>query len=291
MAGLIGFSLFMYLFIMFWVFSILGWILEVLYFIVDDKELINRGFLIGPYCPIYGFGAMVMLLISLLSNDVFVIFILSMVLCSTLEYFTSFLMEALFQVRWWDYSNDQFNINGRVCLRNAIGFGALGVLFVKLLLPWYNKLIGVLDYNVSFTICIIILVLTTIDVLVSINAMSKVKSTIEKNLESFKNKDATVDIKKLIKNKIPGVSYLQKRLIKAYHLLDKEKDNFIKTIKKVNKQTKKGYGVFFIFIVIGIISGLILSLWLNLGSYKIVIPLTLSICLLIATLILKIGDK
>ena len=291
MAGLIGFSLFMYLYIMFWFFSILGWLLEVAYFIVDDKELINRGFLIGPYCPIYGFGALVMLIISLLSNNVFVIFILSMVLCSTLEYFTSFLMEALFQVRWWDYSNDSFNINGRVCLRNAIGFGALGVLFIKFLLPWYNNFIGVLNYNTSYIICLIIFILTFIDILVSFNAMSKVKSTIEKNIDSLKNKDATVDIKKLVKDKIPGANILQKRLIKAYHLLDKEKDNFIKTLKKVNKKTKKGYGIFFVFIFIGIISGLILSLWLDLGSSKIVIPLTLSVSLLIATLILKIGDK
>ena len=75
----------------------------------------------------------------------FVCFILALTVCSTLEYFASFIMEKLFKVRWWDYSNDAFNINGRICLRNAIAFGALGVIFTRYLNPWFFDFIDILN--------------------------------------------------------------------------------------------------------------------------------------------------
>ena len=288
---ILGFSLFMYIFLMFWFFSFLGWILEVLVFSITDKKLINRGFLIGPYCPIYGSGALIMFLISFLSNNLFVTFILAMVLCSVLEYITSFLMESLFGVRWWDYSNDAFNINGRVCLRNALAFGALGVIFIKFLTPWYTNLFSYLNYNTAYTITFIVFIVTIIDILVSFNAMSKVRSIIDKNIDKFKNKDATVDVRKMVNKKIPGVNFLQKRLIDTYHLLDKEKEYLIKTIKLVNEKTKSGYGLLLVMITIGLVIGLLLSFVFKVSSYKIVIPFSLSVSSLIAAIILKVGDK
>lgn len=288
---IIAFTMFMYIFLMFWLFSFCGWILEVIAFSISDRKLINRGFLIGPYCPIYGSGALLMLSISSLSDNLFVTFILAMVLCSALEYFTSYIMESLFQVRWWDYSNDAFNVNGRVCLRNALAFGGLGVIFIKYLKPWYDSFIGLLGYNTMYIITIIVFIITIIDIFVSFNAMSKVRSIIDKNIDKFRNKDATVDVRKIVNKKIPGISFLQKRLIDTYHLLDKEKEYIKKTIKIVNEKTKSGYGLFLVFIALGIIIGLILSLYFKIGSYKIVIPFSLSVSSLIAAIILKVGDK
>ena len=291
LSTIVGFSILLYWFLMFWFFSFLGWIVEGLAFIIEDRKLVNRGFLIGPYCPIYGFGAIIMLLISKLTDNLFVFFILALVLCSAFEYFISFLMESLFQVRWWDYSNDSFNINGRVCLRNALAFGGLGVLFIRYLKPLFDKLIGLLSYNEMYIISLIVLIITAIDIIVSINAMSKVKDIVDKNIDEYKNKDATTDIRKLVNTKIPGVSFLQRRLIATYHLFDREKDRLKKTIKKVNEKTKTGYGLFLIMIIIGLIIGLILSLVFKIGSYKIVLPFALSVSSLIAALILKVGDK
>ena len=291
MLGFVVLADIVYLFLMFWFFSILGWILEVIVCSICDKRLINRGFLIGPYCPIYGCGALIMLIISSLSDNFFVIFILAMVLCSTLEYFTSYLMEKLFKIRWWDYSNDAFNINGRICLRNALAFGALGVIFIKFLIPWYNSLIVMPSLNTLLIIMALVFAITIIDILISFSAMSKVKGIIDKNIDRFKNKDATSDIKRLVNKKIPSVNFLHKRLIKTYHLLDKEKEYIKKTIKKVNEKTKSGYGLLLIFIILGIVIGLILSLYFKLGSYKIIIPFTLSVSSLIAAIILKVGDR
>ena len=282
---------FLKIFIAFWFFSILGWILEVIVCSICDKRLVNRGFLIGPYCPIYGFGSLIMMSISSYKDQLFVCFILALTLCSTLEYFTSFLMEKLFKIRWWDYSHDAFNINGRICLRNALAFGALGVIFTRFLNPWYYSIVDNFSYDLLLIISIILLIITIIDILVSFNAMNSIKSIITKDITKFKNKDATDDVKKLINKRLPGINFLQKRLIKTYHLLGKEKEYIKKTIKKVNEKTKSGYGLLLVFFIIGTIIGLILSLYFKLGSYKIIIPFTLSVSLLIAAIILKVGDK
>ena len=279
------------LFLLFWFFSILGWILEVIVCSICDKRLVNRGFLIGPYCPIYGFGSLIMVVISPYKNHLFVCFILALVLCSTLEYLASFLMEKLFKIRWWDYSSDAFNINGRICLRNALAFGALGVIFTRFLNPWYFSIIDKLSYKTLLIISIIVLLITTIDILFSFNAMNSLKNVISKDIIKFKNKDATSDIKKLIKTRLLDFSFLEKRLIKTYHLLGKEKDYIKKTIIKVNEKTRTGYPLLLVFFILGIIIGLILSLCFELGSYKIIIPFTVSISLLIGVMILKVGEK
>ncbi len=278
-------------FLLFWFFSILGWILEVIVCSICDKRLVNRGFLIGPYCPIYGFGSLIMLLISPYKDHLFVCFILALTLCSTLEYLSSYIMEKLFKIRWWDYSNDSFNINGRICLRNAIAFGALGVIFTKFLNPWYFSIVDSFSYNTLLIISIIVLVVSIVDIMISFNAMNSLKNIISKDINKYKNKDATTDIKKLIKTKLPGFGFLEKRLIKTYHLLGKEKEYIKKTIKKVNEKTKSGYALLLVFLLLGIIIGLILSFYCKLASYKVIIPFTISISLLIGVMIMKVRSK
>ncbi len=282
---------FLKIFIAFWFFSILGWLLEVIVCSICDKRLVNRGFLIGPYCPIYGFGSLIMLAISPYKDNLFISFIMALVLCSTLEYLASYIMEKLFKIRWWDYSKDAFNINGRICLRNALAFGALGVIFNRFLNPWYFSIIDNFSYNSTLVISIIILAITIIDILISFSVMNSLKNAIQKDITKYKNKDATNDIKQLVKKKLPGFNFLEKRLIKTYHLIGKEKDMLKNTLKKVNEKTKSNYGILLVFFILGLSLGLILSLYCKLGSYKIIVPFTVSISLLIAVIIMKIGEK
>ena len=104
----------------------LGWLMEVTCKLFQFHRFINRGFLIGPYCPIYGFGAVfVTLLLSGFSDHPVAVFLLAMLVCGTLEYVTSYVMEKLFHARWWDYSQRKFNLNGRVCANTLIPFGLL----------------------------------------------------------------------------------------------------------------------------------------------------------------------
>ena len=126
------------LFLLFITYSFIGWCMEVGCKLVELKKFINRGFLIGPYCPIYGWGCiLIIILLNKYTNDPLVLFIMAIVICSILEYFTSYFMEKLFKARWWDYSRRKFNINGRICLETMIPFGLLGCLIMYFVNPFF----------------------------------------------------------------------------------------------------------------------------------------------------------
>lgn len=119
---------FLRLVLFFSAYSILGWICESVWCSIGTKKLVNRGFLNGPYCPVYGFGALLILLVcEPVQPYPPLVFLLAMLAASVLEYFTGWLLETLFHTKWWDYSHRKFQIKGRVCLRNSILFGLLGL--------------------------------------------------------------------------------------------------------------------------------------------------------------------
>ena len=119
------------------IYSFFGWVYESILCSITSGSLVNRGFLNGPVCPVYGFGALVVILAFWWEPDIRVwnLFFSSMVLTCTLVYLTSWAMEMLFHARWWDYSQYRFHINGRVCLLGAVAFGAFSVLLIKVVHP------------------------------------------------------------------------------------------------------------------------------------------------------------
>lgn len=121
----------------FFIYAFLGWILESIYCVATLGVFQKRGFLYGPICPIYGIGA-VLLIIALrkIKGNTIVKFFTCMIVFSVFEYFVSFLLEMLFGLRWWDYSNEFLNIQGRVSLVFSIAWGAIGVFFVEKLHPF-----------------------------------------------------------------------------------------------------------------------------------------------------------
>ena len=140
-----GYDIRMY-FLLFMIYAILGWLMEVTCKLIQYKRFINRGFLIGPYCPIYGYGALLItILLHKYTNDPIVLFIMAIVVCGTLEYLTSYFMEKIYKARWWDYSQKKFNINGRVCLGTIVPFGLLGLLIMYVLNPFFLGKIGKLS--------------------------------------------------------------------------------------------------------------------------------------------------
>ena len=126
----------------FLLYAFIGWCLETIYAYMVFGHFVKRGFLFGPICPIYGFGAV--LLITNLKNvkgNIFVKFLVAMVVFTVFEFAASFLLEALFNKRWWDYTNEFMNFQGRICLGFSILWGLLGVLFVDYVHPFIeNKL-------------------------------------------------------------------------------------------------------------------------------------------------------
>ncbi len=128
------------LWIYFWVYSCLGWILEVTFVAMTGSGFTNRGFLFGPYCPIYGIGCL--MVISITKNIIrkpFQFILASMIICGILEFSTSVIMEFLFHERWWDYSNFFFQIDGRICLETLVPFAFLSYLVTCQMHPLLEK--------------------------------------------------------------------------------------------------------------------------------------------------------
>ena len=153
------------------IYSIIGWIYESTICSIGQRKLINRGFLNGPYCPIYGTGAvLVLLVLGRLKNPV-VLFFAGAVLTCSLEYLTSWLMEKLFHARWWDYSKRKFNIGGRVCLIGAVVFGAFSVVLILVLHPAIKSLTDRLTDTARNVICAILFVGIVSDLIVTVKGL------------------------------------------------------------------------------------------------------------------------
>ncbi|MDO5845983.1 MAG: hypothetical protein Q4Q04_03560 [Methanocorpusculum sp.] len=129
----------------FFIYSFLGWVWETTYCSILEGRFINRGFLNGPIIPIYGCGAVLVMLAAEIGGMVFpadmpalnipTVFFGGMILCTVLEYITAVILETLFHIRWWDYSTERFNFQGRICLKSALFFGLLSVLIVTVIHP------------------------------------------------------------------------------------------------------------------------------------------------------------
>lgn len=199
-------------FLLFIIYSFCGWLLEVTCKLIEYKRFINRGFLIGPYCPIYGWGAVaITFLLYKYSYDPLILFMMTIVTCAILEYLTSLVMEKLFKARWWDYSKYKYNLNGRICLQNSLLFGVLGVVLIKFINPHvFNficslspKLINILFYSVlTIYIC---------DFFVSFKVVMKVKNMSIKYVNLDNTKEITEKIKSILNDKL-----LTRRIIKAF---------------------------------------------------------------------------
>ncbi|MDU7337534.1 MAG: hypothetical protein E7L17_05390 [Clostridium sp.] len=139
------------------VYSMIGWLCESIYCSIPKKRWINRGFLNGPFCPVYGFGALIILGALMPLQGVFsfpselvVVFFSAILLTSVLEYLTSVLLEKLFHTSWWDYSNHKYQINGRVCLTNSLLFGVMSTFVLEVLHPLVNSLLSDLPRTATF---------------------------------------------------------------------------------------------------------------------------------------------
>ena len=119
-----------------------GWCVEVLYYFKNEHKFVNRGFLFGPFCPIYGCGAVsLVVFLDSYKNNIFILFFLGVLLTSVLEYFTGLILEKLFKTKWWDYTDDPFNIHGRVCLLYSLMWGAGEVIIIRIIHPIINNIV------------------------------------------------------------------------------------------------------------------------------------------------------
>ena len=182
------------------IYSFLGWCLESVYKSILQKKIVNSGFLYGPFCPMYGIGAILMLALGGISSNVVVIFIIGFLLFSIWEYIVAVILEKLFKTKYWDYSGLKFNIKGRVCLKNSIYWGILGVLLILVIHPLIERFTNLIPTDILIYINIILSIAIGTDVIITIfrimvidkkiTEIFELGETIKEKLMELKNSEA-----------------------------------------------------------------------------------------------------
>ncbi len=248
------------LFMQFLIFSIIGYVAEMIMCFIVNKKLTNRGFLCGPVIPIYGVGSIaLLLLLNPFKENPILVFLLGMIITTTIEYLTSYFLEKIFHNKWWDYSDQKFNIEGRICLMNAILFGVGSVAIIYFAGPWITRfLLQIKDIYLIWT-AIITFIIFTLDVLYSIAVAYSLRNRliIVENLKNEKLAKIPGLFEKMLTKQIKNIKGFHKypsRLLKAFpnifktnqkefdimkKISIKEKEIKKKLKKKKNKQKKK----------------------------------------------------
>ena len=222
-----------FLFILFISYSFMGWLMETILCSIQLKKIANRGFLVGPLCPIYGIAALIIVyFLSGYKDDLLVLFVMIVVLATILEYLTSYILEKLFKIRWWDYSKQPFNINGRIALSNSILFGGLGSTIIYGINPIYISVIEQIPNNILDYIALIIAILFIIDLSITSNILFKIRKDTKEML-----KDRSDEVSIIIRKQISNQLLLTKRLLNAFPNLTPVHKN-LDLREKVNEYLK-----------------------------------------------------
>lgn len=168
--------------LMFFFYSFAGWCLESLYCSIGEKRFINRGFLTGPLCPIYGTASLVLIVLiyNPFKDNPLAVFTLGIILCDIVEYLTSYLMEKLFAARWWDYTYELLNIKGRICLKHSLYWGVISIIFVKVIHPSVENLYGKISGNYIYYILAAVLIIFVFDVIHAVIKASDIRKLHQK---------------------------------------------------------------------------------------------------------------
>ena len=210
----------------FFIYSFLGWVCESIYCSCLQKKIINRGFLNGPVCPVYGVGALIIIIGCWSYRDSMIgVFISGMILTSMLEYITATILEKLFHAKWWDYSNHKCNINGKVCLLNSTMFGIMSVFVVEFLHPFIINNLEKMNTTVLYVLLIFAIITMISDLIVTARALG----TLTLKVDSLDN--AIVDDMKKIHSKFKlyeDDEFLSKLKNKSRRSRSEIKNGFIK---------------------------------------------------------------
>ena len=218
------------------IYSVLGWIIESIYRSICERKIINTGFLKGPFCPIYGIGAIIMILfLQNLENNVILLFIISMIVLTLWEYIVAVILEKTFNIKYWDYSNNKFNFQGRICLLNSIYWGILGVVFIKYIHNFVQDKVLMIPTNILIISVSVVIVIVLI---VAINTVVKIKN-LKSTLEKIENLNLQIKqkLQELKEIKIDENKYLQT----AIQNLDKKRKNISHRLYKRVYRLKKAF--------------------------------------------------
>lgn len=220
---------------LFFIYSVAGWVTEVFLKFLEYKRFINRGFLIGPYCPIYGAGAVLITvggkLLSPVDRTWAMSFLIAFVLCGLLEYLTSYILEKYFHARWWDYTERPMNLHGRVWIGNLILFGIGGVFILNVFNPRLLALAERFDPRLFVAILIAISILFVADAVMSYFIMNLLKQGVEKS-RADKSEEIAAEVRYLLENR----SVFHKRILDAYPELTFRTEKVKARLERIRKE-------------------------------------------------------
>ena len=170
--------------LLFFFYCFCGWVWESCYVSVCQRRWVNRGFLRGPLLPIYGSGAIIILFATLpVAGNLILVWLLGMLSATALEYVTGAAMEALFKVRYWDYSDKKCNLNGHICLSSSIAWGFFSILLVKFIHPPIARLLADVPAWLVDPLALALTVVFTVDVVQSVQAALDLREVLSKLTE------------------------------------------------------------------------------------------------------------
>lgn len=242
----------------FLIYSFLGWCVEVCYAALNTKKFINRGFLNGTYCPIYGAGVItIMYFVYPFKNSLVVLFIFSVILTSLIELLTGFVLEKVFHYRWWDYSKENFNLGGYICLKFSIIWGLACVFVTEIVHPAVRDIILWIPASFGEIIIGVLYLLMGIDFIVTVKTVLKLNARMERlqkiadDIHKFSDRlgnkvssnflDVEEKIEKLNSKREREISWLEKRIIYSFPEMKSTRyNNIFKEIRnKVFEKNKK----------------------------------------------------
>lgn len=208
------------------IYSFFGWLLESLYKTYLQKKPVNSGFIFGPFCPIYGFGAIILYLtLDGFKSNFVIVFLIGLVIFSIWECLVGYLLEKIFNTKYWDYSNNMFNLNGKVCLLNSIFWGILAVIFIDIVHPFVENGLAKIEPELILKLDIIIIIIMLIDEAISVKTVIGMKYKLKRVEEiNLKIKEKLEEIKQVGK----GIEIKTDSLEKVVDELKLKRDRIIR---------------------------------------------------------------
>lgn len=213
-----GISLY-YIINWFFIYSFLGWVWESCYVSVKSKKLVNRGFINGPFCTIYGFGAVsVYLILKDFDQNLLVLYIGGVLVATVLEYITGWLMETIFHTRWWDYSKKKCNLHGYICLGSSLAWGVFTVLLFEVFHPFVEWLTNLYPVSIGKIAVSVVAVLYSADFVASAVAAFGISKRFAKLEDMMEELTAYLQTTKLYETKEEISDRLEE--IRAFNLAE-----------------------------------------------------------------------
>ena len=220
----------------------IGYVVEMIMCAIVDKKIANRGFFCGPIIPIYGVGSLLLIwILKPFRENILLVILLSMLITTTIEYFTGYALEKIFHNKWWDYSKEKFNLHGRICLKNTVLFGIGGPIILYILNPYMNDFLIQFKNSTLIGVTIFLFIIFLLDVTYSCIVAYNLRHRliVVEDLKNEKLSKIPGMLERMLTSRVKGMKKFPKRLLKAFPTLWKSHPKEFEIMKKIEEKNKK----------------------------------------------------